>query len=71
MSNELDKEEKEFLLKMHQWDGTNVQLPMLTEKIMVLNKNIKQLSKATSVYSIILIILTCVLVVFSVITLIK
>lgn len=71
ISDELTKEEKEFILKMDWNQQGDFQLPMLTEKIMVLNKNIKKLAKATSVYSIILIILTCILVVFSVIALIK
>ncbi|OGC75769.1 MAG: hypothetical protein A2145_05795 [candidate division Zixibacteria bacterium RBG_16_40_9] len=71
ISDELTNEEKEFILKMYWRLEDDLQLPMLTEKIMVLNKSIKKLAKATKVYSIILIILTFFLVVFSVITLIK
>lgn len=69
ISKELSEEEKDFILAMYNW--TEGQLPMLTEKILVLNKNIKKLAKATSRYSIILIVLTFFLVVFTVITLIK
>lgn len=68
MSDVLTKEEKDFLLAMQEWRDF-VQIPMLAEKIMVLNKSINKLAKATKVYSIILIILTLALVVFGVITL--
>ena len=70
ISDELTTGEKEFILAMQEWKEY-IQIPMLTEKIMILNKRIKRLSFWTSFYSVVLIILTLVLVIFGIIPLLN
>jgi hypothetical protein len=61
ISDELSREEKEYIKAMYGWKES-VQMPMLTEKIVILEKRIKKLNSSTSFFSIVLILLTIVLV---------
>jgi hypothetical protein len=61
ISDELSDEEKDYIKAMYGWKES-VQMPMLTEKIILLSKRIQRLNFWTSVFSIILILLTIILV---------
>jgi hypothetical protein len=65
ISKELSQEEKEYIQAMYGWKEF-VQIPMLTEKIIILEKRIKKLNSSTSFFSIVLIILTVFLVILTV-----
>lgn len=65
-SRELDEEDKNFIRGMESWQEST-QLPMLTDKIIVLSKSIKKLNKSTTIFSIILSIFALIQIIVAVI----
>jgi len=65
ISDELDDQDKEFIKSMYGWKES-VQIPMLTDKVILLSKRIKELDKTTSKYSKAIIGLTFILFIVSV-----
>ena len=65
ISEDLSEQDKNYIKEMYRNQRVSLQIPMLTDKIIVLANRIKRLNFWTSIFSISLIFLTIVLVILT------
>lgn len=70
ISEELSEKEQKMIASLHEW-RESAQLPVLTEKMMVLSKRIKEMDETTSRFSSVLLLLTIIQVALAVLPYLK